>query len=71
MTERRGPAGPSVPDRLLYRVDEVVELLSLSRSRVFELLRSGELRSVKQGRRRLVPWSALLEYVEKLETEAA
>ncbi len=65
------PDATEVPMRLLYRVNEACELLSLSRSRVFELLRSGELRSVKQGRCRLISRSALDEYVAKLEREAA
>ena len=40
---------------LLYRVDEAAAALRLSRSSVYELIRSGQLRSVKHGRRRLVP----------------
>jgi excisionase family DNA binding protein len=56
---------------LLYRVPEVVEMLGLSRSVVFELLRSGRLRSVTQGRARLIPASAVLDYVSLLEREAA
>ena len=53
------------------RVPEVVEMLGLSRSVVFELLRSGRLRSVTQGRARLIPASAVLDYVSLLEREAA
>ena len=34
---------------------------------LYELIRSGYLRTVKQGRRRLVPVSALAEYVASLE----
>jgi excisionase family DNA binding protein len=34
------------------------------------LLRSGRLRSVKQGRTRLIPASALREYIALLEKEA-
>ena len=37
---------------VLYRVDEAAEALRLSRSLVYELIRSGRLRSVKEGRRR-------------------
>ena len=33
-------------DKLLYRIPEVAEHLSISRSKVYELLKSGELRSV-------------------------
>jgi excisionase family DNA binding protein len=48
---------------LVYRVDEAAEALRLSRSAIYELIRSGQLRSVKLGRRRLVPVEALTEYV--------
>jgi excisionase family DNA binding protein len=51
---------------LLYRVDEAAAALRLSRSSVYKLIRSGQLRSVKQGRRRLVPVIALAEYVASL-----
>ena len=51
---------------LMYRVDEAAAALRLSRSSVYELIRSGQLRTVKQGRRRLVPVTALAEYVASL-----
>jgi len=51
---------------VLYGVEEAAHALRLSRSLVYELIRSGRLRTVKQGRRRLVPVAALLEYVESL-----
>ena len=51
---------------LMYRVDEAAAALRLSRSSVYELIRSGQLRTVKQGRRRLVPVAALAEYVASL-----
>jgi excisionase family DNA binding protein len=56
---------PAVP-AVLYDVDEAAEALRLSRSVLYELIRSGQLRTVKQGRRRLVPVSALAEYVDSL-----
>ena len=56
---------PVVP-AVLYDVDEAAEALRLSRSVLYELIRSGRLRTVKQGRRRLVPVSALAEYVDSL-----
>jgi hypothetical protein len=39
----------------LYRVPEAMALLSLSRSVLYEQIRAGRLRSVTQGRTRLVP----------------
>jgi excisionase family DNA binding protein len=60
----------STPDRELYRVSEVMTLLSLSRSVLYEELRSGRLRSVHRGRTRLIPATAIAEYVALLEREA-
>jgi excisionase family DNA binding protein len=56
---------------LLYRVEDAAHLLSLSRSVIFELLRSGRLRSVQEGRARLIPATAMHEYIVQLENEAA
>ena len=50
---------------LLYTVDEAAESLLMSRGLVYELIRSGQLRTLKQGRRRLVTVAALSEYVER------
>jgi excisionase family DNA binding protein len=59
-----------LPEVVLYKVPDVVRALNLSRSVVFDLLRSGRLRSVKEGRSRLIPASALHDYIALLEREA-
>ena len=56
--------------RALYRVPEAMALLSLSRSAIYEQIRSNRLRSVKQGRSRLIPESAIADYVALLERES-
>ncbi|WP_412747098.1 helix-turn-helix domain-containing protein [Krasilnikovia sp. MM14-A1004] len=56
--------------KALYRIPEAMRLLSLSRSVIYELVRSGRLRSVKEGRTRLIPRSAIVEYVALLESES-
>ena len=56
---------------VLYGVDEAAAALRLSRSVLYELIRSGQLRTVKQGRRRLVPVSALADHVDSLESGVA
>ena len=56
--------------KLLYTVPEVVEMTTLSRSVIYELIRTGRLASVQQGRRRLIPADALLAYVRLLSDEA-
>jgi excisionase family DNA binding protein len=55
----------------LYRVPEAMEILSHTRSVIYEQIRSGRLRTVKLGRTRLVPAGAIAEYVALLEREAA
>lgn len=57
-------------ERVLYRVPQVMALLSMNKSRIYELIRSGRLRSVKQGRTRLIPAAAITEYVALLERES-
>ncbi|TMR17009.1 helix-turn-helix domain-containing protein [Nonomuraea turkmeniaca] len=61
----------SAHDRRLYRVCDAMRLLSLSRSVIYELIRSGRLRSVTQGRTRLIPASAIEDYISLLEQEAS
>jgi excisionase family DNA binding protein len=56
----------SIVEPLLYEVDEAARALRLSRTRIYELIRSKRLRTVKLGRRRLVPVAALTEYVASL-----
>lgn len=54
-----------------HRVSEAAEALRISRSVVYELIRSGQLRTVKVGRRRLVPVDAVTEYAAMLGGDAA
>jgi excisionase family DNA binding protein len=62
--------GSEVPRRVLYRVEEAVVLLGLSRSQLYELIRSGRLQTVTEGRVRLIPAVAIDAYVSLLTTEA-
>jgi excisionase family DNA binding protein len=54
--------------KLLLKVEEVTEMLNLGRSKLYQYLLTGELRSVKVGRRRLIPPDAVHEFVQKLES---
>ena len=62
--------GKTGPGKKLYRIPEAMRLLSLSRSVIYNQLRSGRLRSVKEGSIRLIPADAIAEYVALLEAEA-
>ncbi|MFF1557701.1 helix-turn-helix domain-containing protein [Streptomyces sp. NPDC058279] len=59
-----------VLERRLHRVEEAATLLGVKRSTVYEQIRMGRLRTVRVGRRRLVPTEYIDEYVELLKTEA-
>jgi excisionase family DNA binding protein len=60
----------AIDAKALYRVPQAMALLSISRTIMYELIRSGRLRSVKQGRTRLIPATAIAEYVALLERES-
>jgi excisionase family DNA binding protein len=45
-------------------------LLNLSRTQIYELIRTRRLITVTQGRRRLVPADSISEYVQLLLREA-
>lgn len=55
-------------DRLFYRPKEAAVALSMSRTAVFRLIKTGELRSIKHEGYRLIPASALLEFAQMLES---
>ena len=57
-------------DLQLYEVPDVMRMLRLGRTVVYELIRSGRLRSVKQGRARRIPATAIRDYIALLESEA-
>ena len=58
------------PDPVLYKIPEVMAMLRMSRHVVYEQIRRGRLRIVKEGRATFVTASALRAYVELLEREA-
>ena len=56
---------------LLLTVREAADVLRMSTSRVYDLMRTRQLRSCKVGRSRLIPAEALREFVDELAREAA
>lgn len=56
---------PSGALRPLNEVHEVAAYLRCGRTHVFHLLKSGELQSVKVGRKRLIPADAVHAYVSR------
>ena len=57
-------------ERLLLSPEEAAEVLGVTRSAVYDLLRMRLLASVKIGRRRLVPVQACKELVDRMIAES-
>lgn len=52
-------------ERLLLRPAEAAQAIGVSRSRMYELINSGEIPSVKVGRVKRVPVDKLREWIER------
>jgi len=61
-----GQESKMIMERLLLSPDQVAESLGVCRSRVYDLMRTRVLPSVKIGRARRVPLSAVRAYVDQL-----
>lgn len=57
-------------ERMAYRISEAAEVLALSRSRFYELVAAGRIRTLKEGARTLVRRSELERYLDDLEGSA-
>jgi excisionase family DNA binding protein len=71
VTVASAPDLDRLDDLQLYEVPDVMRMLRLSKTVIYELIRSGRLRSVKQGRARRIPAAAIRDYIALLEREAA
>lgn len=58
-------------DRLTYTVDEVAQMLGISRGLAYEMVRQGELPSIRLGRRLLVPCRTFERWLEEAVGEAS
>jgi len=54
----------------LHNIKSAGDRLGIGRSKVSALIRSGELRSVQIGARRLVPEQAIVDFINELDAEA-
>ena len=53
-------------ERLLLRPTEAADQLGVSRSTIYEEIRSGRIESVRIGASRRVPWDALVAYIDRI-----
>ena len=50
---------------MTLRVEDLIPLLGIGRNTAYELIRSGQIRSVRIGRQIRIPREALLEFLRK------
>jgi excisionase family DNA binding protein len=60
-----------VNDRKSVRPAEAARLLGVCRDTVYVLIRSGQLRSIKAGRARLIPIAAIDDFLSPSREDAA
>ena len=65
------PSAQTSPAALLLTVPEAAKMLRIGRTKVFELIKRGELQSVKIDNVRLFPPAFLEAYVAKLVADAS
>lgn len=56
----------STQSRVLLTAEEAAEQLAVGRTAVYALIKSGELDSVRVGRLRRIPATAIADYVQRL-----
>jgi len=54
-----------------YTVEQVAKMLHVGRDKVYELLRTGQLRSIKIGKLRRITDEQLAEFIASLDEHAA
>lgn len=57
-------------ERLLFNPNEAAAILGMGRSRVYDLMRSGALKSVKVGRSRRIHRDAIEAFIKSLTEQA-
>jgi excisionase family DNA binding protein len=64
-------SSPSPSSRVLLSVEDAANRLSISRTRLYGLLKTGDIASVRIGRLRRVPAEAIAEFITRLAAEQA
>lgn len=55
----------TTPDRLTHSIDEAAHALGVGRSLIFTLLKEGKLKSIRVGKRRLIPTTELQAFLDR------
>jgi len=58
-------------EALSYTVDQAVQVTGFNRNRIYDLIKHGQLRTFKAGRRRFISADALRDCISSLESKQA
>jgi len=70
MSEYTSPTGPA-PLRLALSPEQAAVALGLGRTMVYGLIKTGQLRSLRVGTRRIIPVGAVEEFLAGLSDDVA
>lgn len=56
--------GPALSERLSVRIPVAVELTGISRSKLYELIRTGQVAIVKVGAATVIPMESLRQFID-------
>jgi len=59
----------AAPQRLLLRISEVAETLGIGRTKIYEMIATGELPTIRVGRAVRISVSTLQKWVEEREQQ--
>tara|TARA_B100000674_G_C37452392_1_gene738885 strand:+ start:78 stop:311 length:234 start_codon:yes stop_codon:yes gene_type:complete len=62
--------GTPLSNRVNYRVSDFLDEFGIGRTKFYALVKVGDIRIVKCGRRTLIPMSAAIEFQARLESGA-
>ncbi|MEU3272537.1 helix-turn-helix domain-containing protein [Saccharomonospora sp. NPDC006951] len=65
------PQPRQMPARVMFTAEEAAEQLGIGRTMMYRLLRDGDIESVRIGRLRRVPASAIQDYAARLVSDTA
>ena len=67
MQNERYPDMEKSQPKFLFTITEACAAIGCGRTRLYELMNSGEIETVRMGSRRLIPYAALKNFADNLQ----
>ena len=67
MQSKRSPDMEARHPKFLLTITEACDAIGCGRTRLYELINSGEIQTVRMGGRRLIPYAALKDFADNLQ----